>query len=528
MKPEQELDFLVIGAGPAGLQLAYYLQQSGCSYQVLERGQGAGTFFKTYPRHRQLISVNKVYTGHTDRDINYRWDWNALLCDDDRFAFRHYSTKYFPCADDLVRYLEDFAEAHALAIRYGVAIEQIERSGAGFVIRDQEGRAFSCKRLIIAAGLSEPFIARIPGIELAEQYRDVSVDPADFVNQRVLIIGKGNSAFETADNLIETTSLIHVASRHPVKFAWQSHFVGNLRAVNNNLLDTYLLKCQNATLEVEIEKIEKVGNQFRVTMRYQRAAGSQTVIEYDRVICCSGFRMDDSIFSMGCKPELVIDNRFPRLDSAWQSTNIPNLYFAGILMQSRDYKKTTSAFIHGFRYNVRALAQILLQRGLGVDLPYERLAPDPEGLTSVVLRSVNRSSALWQQFGFLCNALMVRGEGAEVDSYEGFPVDYVHDQLSQAYDSYYTVTLEYGFKEDDDPFRSQRVSHTAADQAAESTFLHPIIRRYRRGELVDEQHLVENLEAHWNDAQLHREPLQRYFQRTLPQPVAMRQVAFSQ
>jgi protoporphyrinogen oxidase len=68
-----ERDFCVLGAGPAGLQLGYFLQKADRSYVILEKGSTPGTFFKKFPRHRKLISVNKVYTGHCDQEINYRW-----------------------------------------------------------------------------------------------------------------------------------------------------------------------------------------------------------------------------------------------------------------------------------------------------------------------------------------------------------------------------------------------------------------------------------------------------------------------
>ena len=54
-----EYEYVIVGAGPAGLQSAYYLQQFACNYVVLEAGPLAGNFFVRYPRHRQLISVNK-------------------------------------------------------------------------------------------------------------------------------------------------------------------------------------------------------------------------------------------------------------------------------------------------------------------------------------------------------------------------------------------------------------------------------------------------------------------------------------
>jgi thioredoxin reductase len=74
-------DYLIIGAGPAGLQLGFYLQQRGLNYLILEGSDKPGHFFEHQPRHRQLISINKKYTGYEDPEINLRWDWNSLLSD---------------------------------------------------------------------------------------------------------------------------------------------------------------------------------------------------------------------------------------------------------------------------------------------------------------------------------------------------------------------------------------------------------------------------------------------------------------
>jgi thioredoxin reductase len=231
---------------------------------------------------------------------------------------------------------------------------EITRNGS-FCATDQKGSTYEAHRLIVASGVSRPFIPAIPGIETAEIYDTVSVDPDDFVDQKVLIIGKGNSAFETADSLIEKAAVVHVAGPNSIKFAWKSHFVGHLRAVNNNLLDTYQLKSQNALLDGNIEKIERSNGSYLVTLSFARANEVKKDISYDRVIVCTGFRFDASIFHSGCRPELTIRDRFPAQTSEWESTNIPDLYFAGTLMQVRDYKKSTCGFIHGFRYGVRAL-----------------------------------------------------------------------------------------------------------------------------------------------------------------------------
>lgn len=60
----EHFTYMIIGAGPAGLQMGYYLQQHGTSYVIFEQADQAGRFFTTYPRHRKLLSINKIYTGY--------------------------------------------------------------------------------------------------------------------------------------------------------------------------------------------------------------------------------------------------------------------------------------------------------------------------------------------------------------------------------------------------------------------------------------------------------------------------------
>ena len=38
-----------------------------------------------------------------------------------------------------------------------------------------------------------------------------------------------------------------------------------------------------------------------------------------------------------------------------ESATIKDPYFVGTMKQARDFKKTTSGFIHGYRYNARTL-----------------------------------------------------------------------------------------------------------------------------------------------------------------------------
>ena len=76
--------YLVVGAGPGGLQLAHYLESAGRDYLVLDSARGAASFFAAFPRWRQLISINKAEVGAlgaASQAYAERHDWNSLLSD---------------------------------------------------------------------------------------------------------------------------------------------------------------------------------------------------------------------------------------------------------------------------------------------------------------------------------------------------------------------------------------------------------------------------------------------------------------
>ncbi|MEV0621139.1 NAD(P)-binding domain-containing protein [Nonomuraea sp. NPDC050404] len=509
---DNSLDYLVIGAGPAGLQLGYFLHRAGRKYLILEAGPGPSQFFHTFPRHRTLISINKKHTGWDDPELNLRMDWNSLLSDDPGLLFTHYSDRYFPHADDMVRYLGDFAKACGLRIAYDSRVARVERPGP-FRVTTADGRTYEAKRVIMATGVSRPNIPPIPGIETADLYGTASTDPADYLNQRVLIIGKGNSAFETADNLVETAAVIHVAGPHSIRMAWRTHFVGHLRAVNNNLLDSYQLKSQNAVLDGDVKRIERrPDGTYLVTVSFARVDEVTKDIPYDRVIACTGFRFDASIFADECRPDLVINDRFPALTPAYESVSVPDLYFAGTITQSRDFKRGTSGFIHGFRYGVRALHRILEQRYHDVAWPARHLAATPMAMAAAVIERVNRASALWQQFGLLADMIVI--DDVDARYLEELPHDLQGPPIGDR--GHFAITLEYGPGHDQvDPFDIEvgRISQRDSARAHEGHYLHPVVRHHLPGGEVVAHHITENLENEWDSPEVHVEPLRAFFAR---------------
>jgi thioredoxin reductase len=512
------LDYLIVGAGPAGLQLAALLEADGKrDYLVLEGAAGPGAFFTRYPRHRTLISINKPRTGSDDPELNLRLDWNSLLSDDPELLFGKYTERYFPAADDYVRYLIDFARG--LRITYDTRVTRISKNGDLFQVEAGD-ETFTARRVVVATGVSQSYRPDIPGFELAEGYDEMSVDPRDFLDQRVLIIGKGNSAFETADNLMETTTVIHVAGPSSVHLAWRTHYVGHLRAVNNNFLDTYQLKSANAILDGTVKRIERDGDGFKVTFSFSRANEVVKELRYDRVLACTGFRFDASVFDESARPELTIKDRFPAQTEAWESVNVPGLFFAGTISQVRDFKKSTSGFIHGFRYAVRALHKILERTYAQVPWPAEKLDATPESVTDAIIARVNRTSALWQQFGFLADVVTVAAPDARY--HDEVPVAWFAEHgLATADHEYrhaFVVTLEYGPEHDKvDPFdvTVTRIAQDVPGQAHDAAYLHPVVRHFRDGTHEATHHLAENLENQWDRPDVHVAPLKSFVARSL-------------
>ncbi len=495
-------DNLIIGAGPAGLQLAYLLHRAGRSYVVLEAAKSAGSFFATQPRHRKLLSINKIYNRYPEKDFNLRHDWNSLLSEDDELLFKNYSTELFPNADALVKYLQDFADKSGLVVRYESPVTEVRRVDSGFSVRTHSGQSLMAKRVFVATGAVEENIpAQIEGVELATTYASHSIDKAHYRNKRVAIIGAGNSAFEVADHLADSAAIIHVLVKEPVRHAWQTHFPGDLRAVNNNILDMYQLKSLHATIGFQPKKIVRTAaGALRVSMEEEcpHWATPCTInldLEYDEVIFCTGWNYVPEFFAEDTRPERTACGRYPELSAKWESS-VPGLYFIGTSMAARD-KRAASSFIHGFRYNVRTLFGLLEAEHEGVPLGESigqlRSAQDVMNVAARVVDRVSTASGLYQMNAVLADVVQVKAGRARYMQEVPLSLMETEGEFTEA-DFVMSVSLEYGFSKYPAEAQSINFIHPSDVSRTEcSAFLHPVLRLWKQGALVDECHFGESL-----------------------------------
>ncbi|XP_070580804.1 FAD-dependent oxidoreductase domain-containing protein 2-like isoform X2 [Ptychodera flava] len=499
---------IIVGAGPAGLQMGYFMNKAKRDYLILEAATKAANFFTHLPRHRRLLSTNKRFNLFPEYEFNMRHDWNSLLSDDRSLLFPKYSSDLYPQADDLFRYMNDFAIKMEIKARYNTAVVNIskeDRPGAAsglFYLKTSDDREYSCKVLIMATGAVSERLPDFPGIELADTYANHDLDPKKYQGKRVAIIGRGNSAFEVTNNLAGHAVYLHILGGRKLSHAWNTHYIGDLRAINNTILDMYQLKSLHSYMGIKAVKLSKEGDEvivhYRDTVLHFPTPGYYNdTIPYDKVIVCTGWNyVDTSLFADNCKPATKEDGKYPLLKTNWESHNIDNLYFMGTVMEAND-RKSASGFIHGFRYNIRTLHHLMEERYHKVAYPVRMLSRDCEPVADTMIERASVESSIYQLHSFMGDVVIVPEDPKEkIKYYADLPVNYVMEQdwFKNAKHAFTMVQT----------FTSDRLSEhgkvslsfvrlPSNEEQYSQAFLRPALRYYSKGKIVDEIYAVENL-----------------------------------
>jgi len=496
--------YIVVGAGPGGVQAGYFLEKRQRDYVVLEKTEGVAAFFRHYPVTRRLNSFNKKNNYFEDDEFNMRSDWNSLLSDE-KIRFPKYTDDLYPAADLVVQYLHDFAVETGIKIRYSTGVTYIEKNEAGnFLLTTTQGR-FECEVLLLGMGPITPVVPEeIEGIEHAVAYGDQPRDLEFYRNKRVGIIGQGNSAFETADRFLGIAATVNVLLKAMPRFAWDSHYVGDIRATNKNIFDMFQLKLLHGVLNPTIKRITKQDNgTVRAEYEYHypnaNPPGSLHLTrEYDIIIYATGWKwVNPQLFAPELIPQTWYREKYPSLTSSWESVNVPNLYFIGGSMQGGDQKtKSSSGFIHGYRYNIQTLINLLDERYEGIPLPEETLTPaNFDNLIDWMYQRFSTTAALNELWAFMGDVVLISKDLKKISILRELPVANIRER-SFGDNHALLLTLEFGFEKHDAPPLTFCGPSDPTDPSR-AVFLHPVIR-YLHPEGEDEFHFGDSLLGRWD------------------------------
>jgi putative flavoprotein involved in K+ transport len=186
---QEDRPVYVIGGGPGGLAAAQALRAQGVRAVVLERSDQVGSSWRGHYERLRL---------HTTRGLS-SLPGLAMPRSFGRWVSR----------ENVVRYLEKYAEYHELEIVTGVEVSRVERApdGEGWLLRASGGRELTGRAVVLATGFNHtPYVPRWPGREdwsgeflHAGSYRS----PAPYAGRDVLVVGAGNTGAEIAVDLVE-------------------------------------------------------------------------------------------------------------------------------------------------------------------------------------------------------------------------------------------------------------------------------------------------------------------------------------
>lgn len=411
---------VVVGSGPGGLQMSYFLRRLGIEHAVISADDAPAGMFRLYPLFQRLITWSKPHPPVPHDARPYDWyDWNTLLADDP--AHRAFvpefmdGTSVFPSRQEMERATAAFAERNHLAVRYNCRWEATRRTDTGFVLETTDGE-FHCRVVVFAIGVAEPWKPVVPGIENVPHY--VQTRPAkEYSGKSVFIVGKRNSGWELADALHPWARQIILASPRPVVFSLYNRSpAASVRARYVIPYEDHLFGGGTLALDASIDRIERHAGGWRVTATGTTTPGAFT-FEVDEVIAATGFTTPlRDLRTLGLKT--FSNDRIASLTPFWESATVPGLYFGGTgTMGSVGLRKyglgSLSGGVAGFRHNTRILARHLARRHFGVQLPPRELRPDE--VVPFLIAEGNTAPELWNQRAYLARVVTIEPDGRIVD-----------------------------------------------------------------------------------------------------------------
>ncbi|OBG41602.1 FAD-dependent oxidoreductase [Mycobacterium sp. E3198] len=204
-----DVDVIVVGAGIAGLYLAYRLSRAGYRFRVFEAGDDLGGtwYWNRYPGARvDVPSVDYMYSF--DPDWQRDWQWSEK-----------YATQ-----PEILSYLNHVADKHDLRrhISFSTRVERArwDADASRWHVTTEPGDEITCRFVVMATGcLSMPKPAEVDGLErFAGDVYFTSAwphEPVDFTGKRVAVIGTGSSGVQSIPMIARDARQLVVFQRTP-------------------------------------------------------------------------------------------------------------------------------------------------------------------------------------------------------------------------------------------------------------------------------------------------------------------------
>ncbi len=303
------LDLAVIGAGPCGLAVGVAAKRAHLACSLFDKGPVVSSL-QRYPLYMTFFSTpEKLEIG---------------------VPFVTAGDK--PTRREALAYYRRVAEHFELDVRQYHAVVRVERTAEGFELEAQhpgaaEPETIRSRHVVYATGYFEsPNLLDVPGEDLPH-VSHFFVEPHPYWQQRVVVVGGGNSAVEAALELSRVNARVTLV-----------HFLSDFdRGVKPWVLPDITNRVKEGRVAVRwCSRVVEITRSHVVVRR--DPDGDRETVPADFVVALTGYRADLRLLrSLGVQVDDTTG--VPRHDPATMETNVPGVYIAGVLSSGFDANK---------------------------------------------------------------------------------------------------------------------------------------------------------------------------------------------
>ncbi|AMB60191.1 FAD-dependent oxidoreductase [Microterricola viridarii] len=208
MRSDRDVPVVVIGAGQAGLAVAYYLHRfeltAGQDFVVLDRGPDAGGAWQHRWQSLRLGSAHRVHDlpGMAELGLSFET-----------------AERDVPARAVVSNYYRRYEEHFQLAVERPVRVRSVVNSGADLQVHTDSG-SIGTRFVVNATGTwGAPFIPHYPGaMAFAGRHLHTAdyVSAEDYRDKNVLVVGGGTSAIGFMLELEGVAANLNWVSRRPI------------------------------------------------------------------------------------------------------------------------------------------------------------------------------------------------------------------------------------------------------------------------------------------------------------------------